>query len=335
MSRVASLCRPVALAVLCVALVAAPQVSAEQFAPVDRAGPPLSVPRADLDRALVCAGDLRRAPLPPVLLVPGTNVTPQEFAWNYARSFAREGRPFCTVELPVQSTADAQVAAEYLVHALRTMHRRAARRVDVVGHSQGGMLPRWALRFWPDTRRLVDDLVGLAPSNHGTVLSQATCVPGCPAAHRQQAAGSRFLAALNSRTETFAGIDYTVVYTHYDEVVVPNQDETGSSSLRGAPGHRVVNVATQDVCATSTADHLSIGTYDPVAEAVARDALDRPGPAAPSRVSADTCTRAFHSGVVPATFAQEYGETLRLLATAYTVAPSTMTEPPLKRYVFA
>ena len=30
------------------------------------------------------------------------------------------------------------------------------------------MIPRWALRFWPDTRVMVDHVVGLSPSNHGT-----------------------------------------------------------------------------------------------------------------------------------------------------------------------
>lgn len=304
------------------------------FAPVDRRGPALSVPRALLAKALVCTGDLRGARLQPVLLVPGTNVTPQEFAWNYAKSFRLQGRPFCTIELPVQSTGDAQVAAEYVVFAIRTMAARAHRRIDVMGHSQGGMLPRWALRFWPDTRNLVDDLVGLAPSNHGTLVSVVSCQAGCPAAHRQQAAGSQFLEALNSRTETFAGIDYTAVYTHLDEIVVPNQDSTGSSSLHGGRG-RITNVAVQDVCPASTADHLSIGTYDPVAYALTLDALDHPGPADPNRVPAGTCTQALHPGVDPTTFPTDEAGTLQELVVAYEVAPSTSTEPPLRKYVFA
>lgn len=306
----------------------------EQYAPLDRPGPALSVPRSDLLGSLSCSGGLRRARLTPVLLVPGTNVTPQEFSWNYARAFRVQGRPFCTVELPVQSTGDVQIAGEYVVHAIRFMSRAAGRPIDVAGHSQGGMVPRWALRFWPDTRRMVDDLVGFAPSNHGTVLSQFTCTTGCPDAHRQQAAGSRFLDALNSRTETHSGIDYTVVYTRYDQVVIPNQDDTGSSSLRGGSG-RVANVATQEVCPSSTADHLSIGTYDPVAYALALDAFDNEGPAEPARIPLSTCAQALHPGVDPATFATDYAETLRILAGAYSVAESTQQEPPLKPYVFA
>jgi triacylglycerol esterase/lipase EstA (alpha/beta hydrolase family) len=307
---------------------------AREFAPVDRPGPALSVPPAKLQQALVCTGDLRGAPLQPVLLVPGTNVTPQEFAWNYQNSFRAQSRPFCTIELPLQGMADIQVSGEYLVYAIRTMYDKAHRRIDVMGHSQGGMVPRWALRFWPDTRAMVDDLVGLAPSNHGTLVSKTSCQTSCPESHRQQATGSLFNDALNSRAETFKGIDYTVVYTHFDEVVVPNLDSTGSASLHTGAG-RIANIATQEVCPNSTADHLSIGTYDPVAYALAIDAFDHPGPADPKRVPLTACAQALHPGVDPATFAPGEAETLRQLVTAFGIAPQGTVEPPLKNYVFA
>jgi triacylglycerol esterase/lipase EstA (alpha/beta hydrolase family) len=54
--------------------------------------------------------------------------------------------------------------------------------VDIVGHSQGGMLPRYYIRFLGGATR-VDDLVGLAPSNHGTTNLLAPVVGAllCPA----------------------------------------------------------------------------------------------------------------------------------------------------------
>ncbi|MCW2778442.1 MAG: Lipase [Frankiales bacterium] len=303
------------------------------YAPLDRPGPVLTVPAADLRRSLVCTGDLRART--PVLLVPGTTLTPAQFSWNYARAFRAQGRPFCTVALPRQATGDVQVAGQYVVNAIRTMHARAGRRIDVVGHSQGGMVPRWALRFWPDTRAMVDDLVGLAPSNHGTVVAAPVCVTTCPVAFRQQVAGSRFLAALNSRAETFAGIDYTQVSSRYDEVVVPNLDPaTGSSALRVGPG-RPRNVGTQQVCPLDAADHLALGTYDPVGYALTLDALDHPGPADPSRVPASVCTQLLAPGVDPATFAADEAALLASLASGVAGAPLSTTEPPLARYVFA
>ena len=45
--------------------------------------------------------------------------------------------------------------------------RPAAKKVSMVGHSQGGMMPRYYIKFLGGAR-YVDDLVGIAPSNHGT-----------------------------------------------------------------------------------------------------------------------------------------------------------------------
>lgn len=75
------------------------------------------------------------------------------------------------------------------------------RKISMVGHSQGGMIGRWALRYWPDTRALVDDYVGLASSNHDTAepnFSVQCPTLGCDAANWQQRTGSNFLTALNS-----------------------------------------------------------------------------------------------------------------------------------------
>src|SRR3712207_6757943 len=131
------------------------------------------------------------------------------------------------------------------------------------------MIGRWALRWWPDTRAMVEDLVGLAPSNHGTQSAEGVCATQCPPAYWQQRAVSKFTAALNSGPETFAGIDYTVAFTRYDEIVTPNQDAaTGSSALRTGEGRRT-NVLIQDICATNAAEHLTLGSSDPVGWALA------------------------------------------------------------------
>ena len=92
-------------------------------------------------------------------------------------------------------------------------------------------MPRWALRFWPDTRAMVDDLVAFAPPNHGSVAVDTMCIPDCAPAIWQQAYESRYMQALNSYNETFPPISYTNVYTRNDEFVQPNLDAEGTSSL--------------------------------------------------------------------------------------------------------
>src|SRR6187397_2276182 len=99
----------------------------------------------------------------------------------------------------------------------------------------------------------------MAPSNHGTYSSIPTCVNGCSPAFWQQTVGSNFLNALNSHQETFAGIDYTAIYTKTDSIVTPNLDDSGSSSLHGGGG-AITNVAIQDVCPADASEHLAMGT---------------------------------------------------------------------------
>jgi triacylglycerol esterase/lipase EstA (alpha/beta hydrolase family) len=318
--------------------------TATAYAPLDRPGPALSVPTATLKAALHCEGDFRHGSLEPVLLSPGTSATPeQNFSWNYERAFTAQHRPFCDLTMPFHTLGDIQVAGEYLVYGIRTMHAMAGRRIAVLGHSQGGMSMRWALRFWPDTRPMVDDVIGMAPDNHGT--TGGSCQEGttsCVPANWQQAADSHFIAALNSRTETFRGISYTNVFTHTDEEVKPSDSAAdASASLRTGAG-RITNVATQDICPTDTYEHNLMGTVDPVTYALVLDALSHPGPAVPSHVPSTVCSEVYQPGIDPAN-PQNYLQPVQLAPAIISIvvpgynlvgAPETSAEPPLRCYVY-
>ena len=156
--------------------------------------------------------------------------------------------------------------------------QRAGRRISIIGHSQGGMVPRWALRFWPDTRAMVDDQIGFAPSNHGTT-GRAIHL------HHQLRAGRSGSSATtpsSSRRSTptrrpSLGSPTPRCTRHTDEIVTPNSDDTGSSSLHGGGG-QITNVAIQDVCPADSSEHHGVGTQDTRAYDLAVDALDSPGP---------------------------------------------------------
>ena len=119
---------------------------------------------------------------------------------------------------------------------------------------------------------MIDDIVGLAPSSHGTTNPLA---PGagliCPAC-AEQAAGSAFMQKLNAPPEAPPPPSYTVVSTRYDEVVTPYR----SQALAGA-----TNVVLQDRCPEDITDHVGI-VYDPIALQWTMNALERPGPADPA-----------------------------------------------------
>ena len=308
---------------------------AVSYAPIDHPGPALSVPQAQLDASLACEG-VQGATATPVLLIHGTGSDPENnFAWNWVPALDALGTPWCTVALPGNGMDDVQVGGEYVVNAIRSMRQQAGRPISIVGHSQGGMIPRWALRFWPDTRAMVDDVIGLAPSNHGTESAQLTCNPDCAPSVWQQRSDSEFMEALNSGQETFAGISYTQVYTHTDAVVTPNLDDTGSSSLHGGDG-AITNVAIQDICPTDVNEHLAIGTIDAVAYALAIDALENGGPADPSRVDpVSVCAQPFQPGVDPATVAADMLAAATSLGQAIATYPHVPAEPALACYVTA
>ncbi|MCW2800545.1 MAG: putative lipase [Aeromicrobium sp.] len=309
--------------------------SAETYAPTNRPGPPLSVSTSTLAKSLSCSGNLRTSSFNPILLVPGTTVTPeQDFSWNYERAFTQQGRPWCAVTLPASTMGDIQIAGEYVVYAIRTMHAESGKKLEIVGHSQGGMVPRWALRFWPDTRADVADVIGMAPSNHGTVVAVPLCLPvvGCAPAIWQQIYRSPFIQALNSRAETFPGISYTNIYTVLDEVVQPNVNDAGSSSLHGGGGD-IANISVQAVCPAHVTDHLLIGTADPVAYALVMDAMGHAGPAKVSRIDHSVCRQLLQPGVNPVTFATDFANTSAHLAVTLAATPHVAKPPALKAYV--
>lgn len=320
-----------------VALLALPAAAAARdFAPVDRPGPALSVPAVALQKAFACSGNPGAASKPSVLLVPGTTLTPQaNFAWNYERSLSALGIPWCTIELPDAAMDDIQTAGEYVVYAIRRLHQLSGRKIDILGFSQGGMVPRWALRFWPDTRAMVDDDIGLDASNHGTVNSQyCDLSANCPAAFWQQRASANFIAALNSFQETFAGVSYTEVYSNKDEVVIPNFDDSGSSSLHTGGG-AIANVRVQDICPADVSDHLAMGSYDAVGYALAVDAITNAGPADAKRIDSGVCSEPFQPGVNAATFPTDYAAYLAAVEQGVAGAKTVTAEPALRCYVFA
>jgi Putative serine esterase (DUF676) len=306
-------------------------IADEDFAPVDRKGPKLSVPAEALAASLTCTANVRKATTTPVLLLAGTAVnSDQYFGWNWKPALTKAGIPWCVSDIPSPASAnqnldDMQVRGEYVTYAIRAMHKMAKRKISIIGHSQGGVISRWSLRFWPDTRDLVDDVIGLGPTSHGTPLGTEMCPSMCHPAIWQQRTDSRFYEAVDSYQQTFEGISYTVIRSDFDPLVPPV-----AADLTG-PGD-IANVRIQDRCPANTADHDRIGTGDPVTEALALDALRHPGPARLDRVDAGVCQQAFMSGVNPETYFADFAAMKEVQLQNFLSAPRAEAEPPLACY---
>jgi triacylglycerol esterase/lipase EstA (alpha/beta hydrolase family) len=157
-----------------------------------------------------------------------------------------------------------------------------AKQVDIVGHSQGGMMPRYYMKFLGGASK-VHTLVGLASSNHGTTVNGfftiAEHIPGATSflgicqACEEQASGSPFIANLNAGGDTLPGVSYTVIESAYDEVVTPY-----TSAFLSGPG--VTNITLQNQCILDLGEHLSM-PYDHIADADVLSALDPAHPRYP------------------------------------------------------
>lgn len=294
-------------------------------------GPRLSVAQVDLEQSLVCPQDVSSVDRDVVILVPGTTIDPRtNFGFTWMREFEALGFPYCYVITPDHSMGDIQVTSEYVVHAIREVHRRSDRKVAVIGHSQGGTNPRWALRWWPDLRSKVSDYIGLAPSAHGGDNVSLMCDNlSCQPAMWQQRYESNFIQAMNSGGETFPGIDYTVAWTDYDQFL------TAPGKLIGGEPTRIdgaTNIRIQDICPGNTNDHVAIGVYDPVAYAIMIDALTHRGPADPARIDRAVCGQVLPPHVDPVMFPANYAKVWSEIGTQLALSPKVAAEPALKPY---
>lgn len=296
--------------------------------PPAASGPALSVEPALLEAALACPQPLHPGDRA-VLLVHGTSVTPEEnWSWNWQLALPHYGFVPCTVRLPDYAFVDIQVSSEYVVHAIRAISDATQGQISVVGLSQGGVQPRWAIRWWPDIRKRVDDLVMMATTNHGAAFADASCAaPPClPALWQLRWGGSDFLRALNAGDETPGEVSYTSVYSLTDPVIQPVVPQS-PAVLDGA-----VNVAVQDLCPGRVVEHAQ-QAYDAVAWGVGLDALTHPGPADPARIDRAVCAELVMPFVDPVTAAQGGANIYAVAGERQgTYAGKTNAEPPLRDY---
>ncbi|GAA4850991.1 lipase family alpha/beta hydrolase [Saccharopolyspora rosea] len=160
----------------------------------------------------------------------------------------------------------------------RVLDATGAGQVDLVGHSEGTVMPQYYLKFLGGAPK-VHRYVALTPLYDGTTVHStselldrlAEEVPGlggiadtaCGSC-REFFHGSDFLTKLNAGGAAVPGVRYTTVMSRYDELVTPYT----SGYLPGA-----TNIVLQDVCPADPAEHVAVA-FDPHVARLVLNALD-------------------------------------------------------------
>ncbi|KAF9931159.1 hypothetical protein FBU30_010695 [Linnemannia zychae] len=162
-------------------------------------------------------------------------------------------------------------AQELAVFADKVLNATGADKVDMLGHSQGSLMPRYWIKYLGGATKL-RKFAGIASVQYGSTLNGIVPLakalglfdpiknvidPICEACY-QFAINSTFINDLNQGGDTFPGIDYLLIATKMDEMVTPY-----TLGFLRDNNPRVHNQVLQDWCPFSNPEHVTIA-YDPV-----------------------------------------------------------------------
>ncbi len=167
------------------------------------------------------------------------------------------------------------------------LSKTKAAKVDLVGHSQGGMMPNYYIKNLGGASK-VNELIGLAPSNHGTTLDGLTKLVevfpfaseiisglleflGAPSLPEQEESSSFIKKLFGSGEPVVAGVRYVVIETEHDEVVTPYQHAFLS-------GSNVTNITIQSQCPKDPVAHIGMFDDSPSLQNVLNQLSSSPNP---------------------------------------------------------
>jgi pimeloyl-ACP methyl ester carboxylesterase len=169
----------------------------------------------------------------------------------------------------------------------QVLSKSGASKVDLVGHSQGGMMPNYYIKLLGGAAK-VNELIGLSPSNHGTTLSGATKLLevfpfaselvgglleflGAPALPEQEETSAFVKKLFGSGDPVVSGVRYVVIQTTHDEVVTPYTHAFLS-------GSNVTNITIQSQCPSDGVAHIGMFDDSPALQNVLNQLSSSPNP---------------------------------------------------------
>lgn len=180
------------------------------------------------------------------------------------------------LEPDLYGTGDVEETTKQLYEFVKTVQRRTgAKKVDIIGHSQGGLLIRNLItNYAPHAIRVA---IMLGGTHNGSTMSGLTTLakpflpdgvtaitaPITGPAVGQQMVGSHFMNELNKHPNTSPGVTYVVLVSPDDTQATPYK----SGFLKPVKGSKVYNVDVKGYChvpADHEIDHSDLH-IDPIA----------------------------------------------------------------------
>lgn len=163
---------------------------------------------------------------------------------------------FGPVDFGLADIRDSAAALDRFVDNVRAS--TGAQKVDLVGHSQGGLTSRYYIKSLGGAAE-VDSMISLSSLHYGTVvanlgsfllLGNCLSIAGC----EQMSIGSSFLNQLNTGDDTIGDVLYTNFVTIWDALVVPY-----SSGFLRNDGNNT-NFTIQSQCPFELVGHATMAT---------------------------------------------------------------------------
>ena len=229
----------------------------------------------------------------PVVLVHGLGAT-MSSNWGY-NAPRLAGAGYCVFALTYGQNAEQanplyqpggvirmeESSRELKVFINQVLDATGARKVDIVGHSEGTVMPRYYMERRGGAK-FVKRFIALTPLWRGTNLASLADfrdlasgfdlagpiidgVSGFCASCPEFLRGSDYLNDLNADGEAIPGIIHTNIVTRYDALVQPP-----TSGIMRDGG---TNIVLQDVCPANTSEHLAVA-FDPAVTQMFLNALD-------------------------------------------------------------
>ncbi|KAG0256338.1 hypothetical protein BGZ95_005524 [Linnemannia exigua] len=175
-------------------------------------------------------------------------------------------------------------AQELKVEIDNILEKTGAKKVDIVGYSQGTLMPRYYQRYLGGSQK-INKYAGIASIQSGTTLSglrtlferlnffekiKEVLSPICAACFEMEHK-SDWLQMMNNDRNTEVGVNYFLVMTTHDEVVTPYTN--GILNATASDPGQVQMRTLQNFCSVDMSEHILM-PYDPIVFHLVNSFLD-------------------------------------------------------------